>query len=143
MPTNPDASIFSIDESAAPLIVVTFPTAGSADDIPELFAAYHRIATQHPRVAWIVDLRAFNPILAPAKVRRAFADHYEQNRKVIEASAICEARIFGSSVMCGVVTAIDWLVGRAYPSKNFGTLVAARDWARSMLEQPADRSTAR
>ncbi len=124
---------FHIDESAAPLILVTFPDVATVEEIPALFEAYRRIAAQHPRVAWVVDLRRFNPILAPAKARRAFADNFEQSRAIIESSAVCEARVIESAIMRGVVTALDWLIGHKYPRRTFATLIAAKDWARTML----------
>ena len=66
-------------------------------------------------------------------MRKAFADEYERSRSVIEAATVCEARIFTSPLMRGVVTAVDWLLNRKYPMKTYAEIEPAKMWVRGQL----------
>jgi hypothetical protein len=126
----------TLDAAEAPLILVTYPAVASIESVNALFAGFRRIAAEHGRVGWVVDMREFNPLSAPAPIRKAFADEYERCRRIIESATVCEARIFTSPMVRGIVTAVDWLLNRKYPMKTFAELEPAKAWVRGQLAGP-------
>lgn len=124
---------FVVDEAEAPLIMLTYPATATEAEIGRLFETFESVCRRLRNIVWVIDMREFNPLTAPPKLRRVFADHYEKSRAVIERSTVAECRVVGSSLTQGVVTAVDWLVGRPYVTKNFTNLELAKNWARDFI----------
>jgi hypothetical protein len=124
-----------VDETRAPLILVTYPDQPTPDDMRELFAQYADLSRRHEKVAYLIDFRAFNPISAPASHRKVAADLFAEYRAVLQASTVCEARVVESGFARGVLTAFDWLTGAKWPCANFGTMQRAEAWIESHLRE--------
>jgi len=119
---------FEIDASKLPVVVVTFPPTVSAEAYQELFAQYGELSRKHPRMAWLIDFQSFNPVSAPAPVRRAAADCFSHYRAQLIPVSICEARVVQSLGARGVLTAFDWLTGAKWPTRNFESRLEAERW---------------
>ncbi|MEL6547020.1 MAG: STAS/SEC14 domain-containing protein [Myxococcota bacterium] len=128
-----DSNDFLYDLSALPIVFVRYPKEASLEAIEQAFEFYVELSQKHRRVAYLFDLRDFNPVTASAKLRRAFADHYEANRSVIEPATVAEALVHSSTLVRGIVTAVNWLTVRAYPQRQFTDMDKARDWLLDQL----------
>ncbi|MCA9627872.1 MAG: hypothetical protein KC766_09405 [Myxococcales bacterium] len=125
---------FAVDSREAPLVVVTFPTEASTPQYELLFEHYAELCQKHSRIAWLIEFRGFDPVKAPASVRRQSAQIFARHRERLQRSTVCEARVVESTVSRGVLTAFDWLTGSKWPTRQFASFSEAAAWARKMLE---------
>ncbi|MEL6545458.1 MAG: hypothetical protein AAFQ82_12580, partial [Myxococcota bacterium] len=109
--------------------------------IPQLFQDYVRIVERHKKVGWVIDLNDFNPVSAPPTARKAFTDEFERQRAIIEPGTLFEARVITSALARGIVTAVDWVLSRSYPAKNFSDFDSAYAWAEKTLRTQRNRQT--
>jgi hypothetical protein len=124
----------TLDTSHWPLTVVNSPAEASEDDLRELYRAYHECA-QRGRYAQLLDFTALDPLRAPATIRALAADFEKDYIAKVPNSVVCEARVVPHAASRGVVTAFDWLVGKApWPIKNCATKAEALAWIASQLE---------
>ncbi|MCA9640430.1 MAG: hypothetical protein KC492_07020, partial [Myxococcales bacterium] len=110
---------FAVDSRNAPLVVVSFPASLSVEHYRRLFEHYAELAEKHSRIAWLIEFRAFDPVTAPAAVRRASAEIFAEYRDQLMRSTVCEARVVENTLSRGVLTAFDWLTGSKWPTRNF------------------------
>jgi hypothetical protein len=129
----------TVDDSEAPLFVFTYPSTATLDEIKRVFTLYDDYARAHRNIVWVVDLRLLNPLTMPPSQRKAFAEEFERHRQVIESATIGEARVVSSSILQGIVTAVDWLTNRKYPVKNFTDLDSAKTWGRKLIAKATPR----
>lgn len=130
-----DLSGFRIDESGAPVIRVTFPDVVTLPAYERLFDEYMRLCDLYPRVAWLIDMRTFNPVTAPAPIRKAAADVFARSRDRLVQSTVCEARVVESAGVRGVLMAFDWLTGSKWPVRNVATVKDAEVWVAEQLRR--------
>lgn len=134
-----------IDDTQAPIVVITYPRVGSIEIIPAAMERFREVCIKHKRVAFLVDMRAFNPITAPPKTRAKFSELYNANRSVWNAHLICEARVVPSRIVQGIIIAVDWLTTPAYPTKTFVAMTDAYAFVREHLakedERPSSKQT--
>lgn len=123
------------DESEAPLLRVTYPQYATIDVVVQAFEMFCMWSERYKRLAYVIDMTDFNPLTAPPKLRKAFADEFQKSRHIIEPATVCEARVVSSSLVQGVITAVDWLTSRSYPAKNFTDHSMATSWVRKMLDK--------
>ena len=130
-----DLTTFRIDESDAPVIRVIFPDVVTLPAYERLFDEYMRLCDLHWRVGWLIDMRTFNPVMAPAPIRKAAADVFARSRDKLLQSTVCEARVVGSAGVRGVLMAFDWLTGSKWPVKNVATVKDAELWIGEQLRR--------
>ncbi|APR87730.1 hypothetical protein A7982_13079 [Minicystis rosea] len=124
---------FRIDESSWPLVVVTYPEATTGSQYRALFERYVELSKRGDKIGYLIDMRKFNPITAPAALRKIAADTFAEHRDVLVRATICEARVVESPVTRGVLTAFDWLTGQKWPCHNFTSMDEAERWVRARL----------
>jgi hypothetical protein len=124
---------FRVDESRWPLVIVTFPPTVVIEEYRALFQQYVAMSKRGDKVAYLIDMQKFNPLTAPAAVRKAAAETFAENRHILVKATVCEARVVASSLTCGVLTAFDWLTGQKWPCANFTVMVEAERWAAAQL----------
>ena len=126
---------FVIDVSRAPIIEVRYPPLVTIESYSALFDHYVELCRTYSGIAWLIDMRDFNPETATPAVRRAAADVFARAKRELSASTLCEARFTESAAVLGVLTAFDWLTAGKWPCKNFGTREAAEAWLNEMVAQ--------
>jgi hypothetical protein len=126
-----------VDDSRAPVIVVTYPDAPTIDDFRAAFEKYRAISERHPRVAYLVDFRRFDPVTAPAATRKEAAKVFERYRPILARVTVCEARVVENVLSRGIVTAFDWITPQKWPCANFARATEAEAWIAKQLAKPA------
>jgi hypothetical protein len=129
-----------VDESRAPLIVVTYPPAVTEQEFRDLFARYVELSRRLPRVAYLIDFRHFNPLFVSPRQRQEAAQLFAENRHTLTHATVCEARVVASPVARGILTAFDWLTGSKWPCRNFETFAEAERWIAEQLAGPPPSS---
>jgi len=124
---------FEIDDTAAPLIVVSYPDHVTVEDYHGLFERYRALCGVHARIAWLVDFRRFNPLSGTAELRKAAAACFAASKDVLLKSTVCEARIVENTAARGVLIGFDWLTGTKWPTRNFGKRDSAERWCHEQL----------
>ena len=124
---------FAIDVSRLPLVVIDYPDEFTIDDYRAVFLRYRALSLAHPRIAWLVDFRGFNPLLASPELRKAAAVCFAESKDVLMKVSVCEARVVDSVAARGVLIGFDWLTGTKWPTKNFGRFEAAERWCLEEL----------
>lgn len=122
-----------VDESQWPLVVVTFPPSITIEGYRALFQQYVAMSRRGDKIGYLIDMRKFNPLTAPAAHRKAAADTFAENRDVLVKATVCEARVVGNSLTSGVLTAFDWLTGQKWPCANFTSMTEAERWVSARL----------
>lgn len=122
-----------VEDSRAPLIVVSYPDSIVLSDYEELFGCFARMARQHRRIAWLIDFSRFNPVTAPAAIRQGAARIFEQHRATLSQASVCEGRIVQNPLARGVLTAFDWLTPNKWPCANFSSSSEAEAFCRQHL----------
>ena len=82
----------------------------------------------HPRLAYLIDMRRFDPLRAPASKRRHAAEVFKANVHKLRHVTVCEARVVSSELTRGVLTAFDWLTGTKWPCATFTSRENAERW---------------
>lgn len=126
-------SRFTFDVSALPLIVVGYPDNVTVDDYYGLFEEYRALCAVHPRIAWLIDFRRFNPLSGTVELRKAAAACFAASKDVLLKSTVCEARLVESTAARGVLIGFDWLTGTKWPTRNFGKRDSAERWCNEQL----------
>lgn len=132
-PASRSDDAFVLDDSAAPIVRVTYPEHVTTGGYERLFDDYVALCARHPRIAWLVDMRDFNPLMVSAPVRKTAAEVFERARAPLLRSTVCEARVVSSTAMRGVLMAFDWVTGSKWPVKNVDSVGAAEVWIARQL----------
>ncbi|MEO8181316.1 MAG: hypothetical protein ABI895_20970 [Deltaproteobacteria bacterium] len=82
----------------------------------------------------VVDLRAGQ--MPNAVQRRSFIDMYERYDRLTQAHFLALGAVGDSTVLRGVITALNWLRPAPHPVKVFSTLDAAETWVLEQLPEP-------
>lgn len=121
-----------IDDSDAPLYVVTYPGNRTDEEVRQGHLAIRRVyeKTAVP-VAWVVDASAVRS--APATQRRIVAEHERSVKRHAERWCAGLAVVIPNALVRGFFTAVTWLSPLSYPHRMFDTREAAEAWARDQL----------
>ena len=119
---------FTVDDDEWPLVRSEFPNEPTTEGYRRLFEHYATLAQRGGSIAWLVDMRGFNPVTGNAAVRKAAAQVFESHRETLSRVTLCEARVVDGAVVRGILTAFDWLTGNKWPCANFATAEEARAW---------------
>lgn len=122
-----------VDDSRAPIVVVTFPRDSGLEEYMRAVDRYVEIARRGQRVGWLIDLRRFSPLAAPAPVRKAAAEYAARQVPVLQPVSAGEARVVTNPVMRGVSAAFSWLTAMHWPTRHFSTMEDAEAWLRAQL----------
>lgn len=135
--TTDDADCPYINISDLPLIVVTMPGEGTADDIKGYYRDLRKLLEKHARLAFLIDMSALDASRATADLRRAMADEFTPLKPLFDQVAVAEARVVGNRMTKGVLTAFFWLVGEqvACPARFFTDRVSAVAWLREKMAE--------
>jgi hypothetical protein len=133
---------FQINESRWPIVLVTFPAVVTLDEYRELFHKYAELSKRGDRIGYHIDMRLFNPLMAPAAIRKGAAEVFAQNREVLIEATACEARVVASSLTSGILTAFDWLTGQKWPCANFTSMDEAARWIEGHVRKVDARPVA-
>ncbi|MFT3770993.1 MAG: hypothetical protein QM820_36715 [Minicystis sp.] len=133
---------FQVDESRWPLVVVTYPAVIEMERYRRLFRQYASMSRRGDKIGYLIDMRSFNPLTAPAALRKAAAETFAENRKVLLEATLCEARVVENSLTSGILTAFDWLTGQKWPCANFTTMPDAERWVLGKLHAAGARQSA-
>jgi hypothetical protein len=82
----------------------------------------------------IADLRAGQ--MPNAVQRRSFIDMYERHDRLTRAHFLALGAVGDSTVLRGVITALNWLRPAPHPVRVFSTLDAAEIWVLEQLPGP-------
>jgi hypothetical protein len=130
---------FTVEDEGWPLVRCRFPPQPDTDGYTRLFEQYAELARRGGSIAWLVDMRGFNPLTSPPTVRKAAAEVFERHRDALARVTLCEARVIDGAAVRGVVTAFDWLTGNKWPCSNFATPEEARTWIDEQRARAAQR----
>jgi uncharacterized protein YbbC (DUF1343 family) len=124
---------FVVRTHRLPIVGVEFPSFFDEAQYRELFARYRSLSLEHGRIAYIIDMRKFNPLKASAALRKQAAEVFNENVSHLVTATVCEARIVSDQLTRGVVTAFDWLTGTKWPCRTFTSPSEAEDWVQKQL----------
>lgn len=130
----------TIESRRLPLIDVTYHRTNVQghllDDYREAFEEYARLASQGAPVAYLLDMREFDPLQIDAKSRQQAALIFHDYAGRLRPTSVAEARVITSAITRGVVTAFDWLTNaNKWPCRQFATPPEAEAWLRSLLRE--------
>jgi 1,2-phenylacetyl-CoA epoxidase PaaB subunit len=126
-----------IDQTRAPIYVLTFPSQASDGELLGMCAARERWAQRAMyRVAWVVDLSGV--LSATAQQRNLFSEHLKRFEAHDRAYNAGSALIVPNAFVRGLVTAVFWLRPPSFPNQCFPEAAQAFAWAEKQLAA-ADR----
>lgn len=123
-----------VDESRSPIVVVTFPERIELVDYQRVVARYVEIAQRGVPVGWLIDMVAFNPLIASPTARRQAAQAVEPFIKTIRTVSAGEARVVPNSIVRGVSTAFTWVTDAHWPTSHFARHYEAEEWLVRQLQ---------
>ncbi len=116
-----------------PLVEVCVKGVMPPGGMEALVTTYRALAARGPRMALLVDTRAFDAANTDARTRERDATIYRAAAAELRASIVCEARIVHSTVARYVITAFDGLTGVPWPTASFTTPAEAEAWVQRQL----------
>ena len=136
--------LLTVESTRLPIVDIAYHTVVGADDLitdfREAFAEYGRLARRGQPLAYLLDMRDFDPLLAPAAQRRHGAEVYREYVDILRPVSVGEARVITSPVTRGIVTAYDWLTGaNKWPCRQVASLAEGEAWLRERLAQAGPR----
>ena len=121
-----------IDQSRAPIYVLTFPSQATDSELLALCSARERWAQRAMyRVAWVVDLSGV--LSASAQQRNLFSEHLKRFESHDRAYNQGSALIVPNAFVRGIVTAVFWLKPPNFPNQCFPDAKQAFAWAEKQL----------
>lgn len=121
-----------IDQSRAPIYVLTFPSQATDAEVMAMCTARERWAQRAMyRVAWVVDLSGV--LSATAQQRSLFSEHLKRFEAHDRAYNQGSALIVPNSFVRGIVTAVFWLKPPSFPNQCFPDAAQAYAWAQKQL----------
>lgn len=136
MVSTPMAEI-TVDETRTPIVLITFPNECTVADYQQAVDRYVTIARRGRRVAWLTDLRAFNPLMAPGPVRRAATELRAPHVELLASVSAAEARVLTSNIVRGLSAAFNWLTPVPWPIAHFREMENAEAWLHTQLAKHA------
>jgi hypothetical protein len=122
-----------VDESALPMVVVTYPETVSAEQLRTLFARFDLLSRRHGRVAYLVDMTLLDPVRSAAGMLKSVGDLFAAHRPALARVTLCEARVIPNGLLRSGLAAFDRLAPDKWPCANFATRREAEAWVRGHL----------
>lgn len=126
-----------IDTQHWPLVYIAYPSAFTDADWSELIAQACAFLDRAEPYAWINDART--PYLPNARQRTVLANHQKARAEDYRRWARAAAVVSQSTVVRGVITAMNWVFPTPFPHQTFATIADAECWARIRLGLSTDR----
>jgi hypothetical protein len=124
-----------VSHARLPIVDVTYPANVSVESFRESFHEYAKLAELKRPLGYLLDMCRFNPVLAPAAVRKSAAEVFHEFAPVLTPVSVCEARVVTSELTRGILTAFDWLSGTKWPCATFTDLEKAYQWVAARLRE--------
>lgn len=124
-----------VSHARLPIVDVTYPPNVSVETFRESFCEYAKLAGLKRPLGYLLDMRRFNPLFAPAAVRKSAAEVFHEFAPVLKPVSVCEARVVTSELTRGIITAFDWLSGTKWPCATFTDLEKAHQWVVARLRE--------
>lgn len=123
-----------IDESRAPLYLLSFPKDPTDEQLQEMCTARERWAARARfQVAWVCDTTNLGN--ATAKQRRMLGEHLERFEPHDLAWNQGSAIVVPNALLRGIVTAVFWVKSPRFPHQSFATREEAIVWATQRLAE--------
>jgi hypothetical protein len=124
----------------SPIIDVVYGPRACEDDLDRAFAEYARLSRKGHRLGYLIDMREFDPVFGPAKIRRYAAELFQKHIDVLRPVTVCEARVVSNAMTSGIVTAFDWLTGTKWPCRTFLSIETAEEWVATHVRAKTSTS---
>lgn len=111
--------------------VATWPVHPSAAGVHAYFDELDGILAQKRPFALVLD--ALQTKSASSQVRQIAGDRLKQQKAERLVNLKGEATVLDSTLIRGALAAVYFLAPPGYPTKVFGSVPSARDWAHSQL----------
>ena len=130
----------TIETRRLPLVDVVYHLPRSEtpmlEDYREAFEEYARVASRGEPVAYLLDMRDFNPTQITAAVRKQAAQIFHEYVDRLLPVSVAEARVITNPLTRYVVTAFDWLTNaNKWPCRQFRAPEEAERWLRDELRK--------
>lgn len=126
-----------VDTRHWPLVYIAYPRAFTDADWTELIETACAFLDRGQPYGWINDART--PYIPNARQRTELANHQKERatdyRRWVRAAAV----VSQSTLVRGVITAMNWVVPTPFPHQTFATIAEAERWARLRLGLSTDR----
>ncbi len=124
-----------VDESRWPLVVIRWPAELISDESIDAFLTRGRAhLARRERFASLHDgVRASG---LNGKQRRRMAEHVTENREALARYHAAAAIVAPSSLVRGIITAVNWVAPPPFPQETFATFAQAEAWLRTKLDAP-------
>ncbi len=121
-----------VDDSEAPLYVMTYPPQNTDQDLIDRHAEIGEwYKTVDKPIAWVVDCT--NIAKAPATQRKIVSNHEKMTKPYAERFNAGVGIVITSDWVRGLLTAIFWISPPPYAYKVFATKEQAKIWAKEKL----------
>lgn len=122
------------DASRWPLLVIRYAPEMTQEEMGEVYVEWDKYLARGAHAVYI-DIRASNPLLISASVRRFAAEQVELRRARFEELLVAEGRCVSGVLMKNIVTAFDWMVGSTFkrPLQNFSSYRDGEAWLEAIL----------
>ncbi len=121
-----------IDESQWPIVIVRVkPDTSDAQMIEFLEFFIDFVRERRERYGVVLDLK--NTKKMDSRQRRLLTKSMSKNKEFTEQYCACNAMVFDSPVIRGVLMAVFWIIKPAFPSKVFAEVEDAVKWAHSQI----------
>ena len=133
---------FRLDQSRAPLCVVTFEGTASDAEFEKYLATITNVVERQRKIGMIFDaLRADRPTSRQRQLQSEWLRHQDAN---LRAYSTGTAFVIGSALVRGGLTAIFWLQPPSMPTTVVSTMAEADAWVtKRMLERDIEPGRSR
>lgn len=119
----------TIDDTHAPLIVVTFPRTLLPAQVRALFERYELLAQRYRKLGYVIDASRLDLVTSPGDTRGAFSEAFTAHYETLARCTVCEARITPSMLVRAALNAFDLLRPQKWPCAAFATLDEGMEWS--------------
>lgn len=124
--------VFDIEQ--LPLVYIAYPEPFSSDDWDEMIAQFDRLLDAQRPFGWINDART--AYLPNARNRSALGAHHKRRADDYRRWAKGAATVSQSTLVRGVITAIQWIAPTPFPHQTVATTLDGERYVRKMLGLP-------
>lgn len=126
----------TVSDARLPIVDVAYHSALTLPEYRESFEEYARLAAKGIPLAYLIDMRKFDPLRISAADRREAAAIFREYAPRLLPVSVAEARVISSPLTRGIVTAFDWLTAvNKWPCQQFATMESAEAWLRAELRR--------
>lgn len=117
-----------------PIVIVEWHGIVTPEMVEHAFRTHLALAIRaregNVKIGWLTDLSAFDPLKASAADRKRAARVLAVQQPAVAPHTLAEARVAGSAVVRGVLTAMGWLVRDPWPVNVVETREEGLTWLR-------------